>query len=68
MALISKPLDKVRKDVPTAALAGEPVRINLNTSKQNRAKWKQAAITLETNLTDMVHAAMEEYLKNHLKP
>ena len=67
MALKSKPLEQVRSDVPTAAAQGAPVRINLNVSKPTRTAWKTAALELDTNLTDLIHAAMSEYLNAHLK-
>ena len=67
MALKSKPLEQVRPDVPTAAAQEAPVRINLNVSKPTRTAWKTAALELDTNLTDLIHAAMKEYLKAHLK-
>jgi len=67
MALKSKPLEQVRPDVPTAAAQEAPVRINLNVSKPTRTAWKTAALELDTSLTDLIHAAMDEYLKTHLK-
>ena len=67
MALKSKPLEQVRPDVPTAAAQEAPVRINLNVSKPTRMAWKTAALELDTNLTDLIHEAMKEYLKTHLK-
>ena len=67
MALKSKPLEQVRPSVPTAAAQEAPVRINLNVSKPTRTAWKTAALELDTNLTDLIHAAMKEYLNAHLR-
>lgn len=67
MALKSKDLEQVRLDVPTVAAAGELVRVNLNVSKPTRNAWHTAALSLDTNLSTLIHTAMSEYLKTHMK-
>ena len=66
--LKSKPLDQVRDTVPVQEVAkGDTVRLNMNIDKNTRAEWKRAAIDLDTDVTAMIHKAMQAYLSEHWK-
>lgn len=61
-----KPAD-VRATVPVDEVTKvEPVRINLNIQPSMRNAWKIAGVQLGMTMTDMIEAAMTEYLKKHL--
>ena len=63
MGLKSKPLDKVRSDVPVHEVTKEDVvRINLNVPESMRQQWKIAAVHAKMPLTDVVIEAMSIYL------
>jgi hypothetical protein len=66
MGLKSKPLDKVRSDVPVHEVTKEDVaRINLNVPESMRQQWKIAAVHAKRPLTDMIIEAMSIYLNTH---
>lgn len=68
MGLKSKPLDKVRADVPVSdVMREELVRINLNVPQSVRRAWKIAAVNANQSLSDMIVEAMSNHLKSHLK-
>lgn len=64
MALTTKPLEQVRKDVPVKEVAdtGEKVRVNFEVDKATRQRWKAEAVRRDVALSDMLRAAMDEYL------
>ena len=63
MALKSKPLDAVRKDVPTHEVGREElVRINLQVPASVRKAWKAAALREDTTVTDLIVRAVNEHL------
>ena len=63
MALVTKPLDQVRPDVPTIA-ATDLVRINLNVSPATRHAWKLAALQRNTTLANLILEAMSKHLND----
>jgi len=66
MALIvkTKKLEDVRPTVPVHEVTKEtPVRLNLNISPSLRHTWKQAGLDRNMTMTDMIEAAMSEYLQ-----
>ena len=68
IAIKSKPADQVRADVPVHKVGkGEPVRLNINIDKEERAQWKHAAIDLGMDVTTLVHEAVRKYLHEHGK-
>ena len=63
MGLKSKPLEKVREDVPVSAVTREEsTRININVPLSTRKRWKMAAAQADRPLTDIVVEAVEKYL------
>ena len=63
MGLKSKPLKKVRDDVPVSAVTREETtRININVPLSTRKRWKTAAAQADRPLTDIVIEAVERYL------
>lgn len=63
MALKSKPLDAVRKDVPVHEVGREElVRINFQVPASVRKAWKTAALQADTTMTDLILRAMEQHL------
>lgn len=61
-----KPAD-VRPTVPVDEVTKvEPVRINLNIQPSMRNAWKIAGVQLGMTMTDMIEAAMTEYLKSRI--
>jgi hypothetical protein len=64
MALITKPLEAVRKDVPIKEVAdtGEKVRVNFEVDKATRTRWKTEALSRDVPLADLLRSAMDEYL------
>jgi hypothetical protein len=66
MGLKSKPLDKVRDDVPVQAVTKEEVtRININVPASVRQRWKMVAVQQDIALTDLIVSAVSEYLDTH---
>jgi hypothetical protein len=66
MGLKSKPLDRVRPDVPVNDVTKEDVvRINLNVPDSLRQAWKMAAVKEKRPLTDLIIEAMSMYLNTH---
>ena len=64
MALKSKPLDRVREDVPV--FQEKPVRVNLNVPESVRSAWKIAAAQRNKDLSSLIVEAMNAYLHTHL--
>lgn len=63
MGLKSKPLEKVRDDVPVSTVTREEsTRININVPLSTRKRWKMAAAQADRPLTDIVVEAVEKYL------
>jgi len=68
MALTSKPLDRVRPDVPVNEVSREDqVRINLNVPESVRKRWKMAAIEAGCSLSDLIIEAMDQHLDSRRK-
>lgn len=64
MALKSKPLDRVREDVPV--LKEKAVRVNLNVPQSVRVAWKVAAAKQHTDMSSLIVEAMNAYLLTHM--
>ena len=64
MALSSKPINKVRNDIPLDEVAPkeEIVRINLNVPKSVRAKWKTYAAQQDKALTEIIIETMNAHM------
>lgn len=63
MALKSKPLDSVRKDVPVQEVAREEmVRINFLVPARVRKAWKTAALRQDLTVTELISRAMAAHL------
>lgn len=63
VGLKSKPMEKVRADVPVHEVTREDVvRINLNVPESTRQAWKIAAVKAKKPLTDVIVEAMSMYL------
>ena len=60
MALKSKPLDRVREDVPV--FKEKPARVNLNVPQSVRTAWKIAAAQRHKDLSSLIVEAMNAYL------
>ena len=64
MVLRSKPLDRVRSDVPVDLVVREDlVRINFNIPESLRQHWKIAAAQRKKPLSDVIVEAMTAYLR-----
>lgn len=64
MGLTSKPLEKVRPDVPTAEVVSEEVgRVNINVPVSVRTRWKIAAARANRPMSDMIIEAMNSYIE-----
>ena len=63
MGLKSKPLDKVRLDVPVHDVTRESVcRVNINVPLSVHIRWKTAAAQAKRSMSDMIVEAMNGYL------
>jgi len=63
VGLKSKPLEKVRGDVPVLDVIREDVgRVNINVPLSMRKRWKAAAVQAERPMSDMIIEAMNIYL------
>lgn len=63
MALKSKPLDAVRKNVPIHEVTAEGlVRINFQVPASVRKSWKAAALREDSTVTDLIVRAVNEHL------
>lgn len=63
MALKSKPLETVRKDVPVHEVVREDmVRINFLVPAGVRKAWKTAALRADLTVTDLITLAVADYL------
>lgn len=63
MALKSKPLEDVRRDVPVHEVVLEDmVRVNFLVPASVRKAWKGAALREDTTVKDLVVRAMNAYL------
>lgn len=59
----TKKTEDVRATVPVGEVTKEvPVRLNLNIAPSVRNTWKRAGIDRNMTMTDMIEAAMTEYL------
>lgn len=67
MALIVKPLNKVRESVPVKEVSnhsqGELVRVNLEVEKETRQQWRIEAIKRGLSLKELIRQAMDSHLK-----
>jgi hypothetical protein len=60
----AKKLEDVRPGVPVHEVVKEDsVRLNLNIAPSLRRTWKQAGLDRNMTMTDMIEAAMADYLK-----
>lgn len=60
----AKKLEDVRPGVPVhEVVKEESVRLNLNIAPSLRRTWKQAGLDRNMTMTDMIEAAMADYLK-----
>jgi hypothetical protein len=67
MGLKSKPLDKVRPDVPVDEVTRETIgRVNINVPLSVRKRWKTAAVQADRPMSDMIIEAMNAYLDTQL--
>ena len=67
MGLTSKPLSRVRADVPVADVSKEDLaRINLNVPVSMRKAWKEAALKSDKTLSELIIDAMSKYSNTHL--
>jgi hypothetical protein len=67
LTIKTKKPEDVRSTVPVDEVTKvEPVRINLNIQPSVRNAWKMAGVQLGMTMTDMIEAAMTEYLKNRM--
>lgn len=64
MALKSKPLDRVREDVPV--FKEKLVRVNFNVPQSVRSAWKIAAAQQHKDLSSLIVEAMNAYLHTHV--
>jgi hypothetical protein len=68
MALKTKPLADVRKDVPTAAAAqGELVRINFLVPSETRKAWKKLAVDKDLTLQQLIIDSMNRNFNEVMK-
>jgi hypothetical protein len=66
MALKSKPVEKVRTDVPVEVAAQElQVRVNLNVPVSMRNHWKAEAARQGRSMADLIVDAVNEYLSKN---
>ncbi|NQW81304.1 MAG: hypothetical protein HQ445_09040 [Polaromonas sp.] len=61
MALITKPLEQVRGDVPVQQ--EDMVRVNILVPASVRRRWKAFGVQVDETVTDMIIKAMTEYIK-----
>ncbi|APW46837.1 hypothetical protein [Rhodoferax antarcticus] len=67
MGLKSKPLDKVRVDVPVQDVVREDIgRVNINVPLSVRRQWKTAAAQADRSMSEMIIEAMSIYLDTQL--
>jgi len=63
LTIKTKKLETVRPSVPVGEVTKEvPVRLNLNISPSVRDAWKIAGVNRRMTMTDMIEAAMSDYL------
>lgn len=66
LTIKTKKTEDVRASVPVDDVTKEtPVRLNLNIAPSLRDTWKRAGIDRRMTMTDMIEAAMSEYLNKH---
>jgi len=60
MALTAKRMDRVRQDIPLAAITkGDIVRVGLNVTEQTRARWKMAALARGITLAELIETSVD---------
>lgn len=66
MALTVKPLEKVRKSVPTQEVAKPSlnglVRVNIEVDKGTRLRWRTEAIRRGVSLKELIQQAVESHI------
>ncbi len=68
MALKTKPLSEVRKDVPAASAAqGELVRINFLVTPDVRIAWKKLALDKGVTMQQLIIDSMNQYCNTSMK-
>ena len=67
VGLKSKPLERVRADVPVLDVTREEVgRVNINVPLSVRKRWKTAAAQADRSMADMIIEAMSIYLNSQM--
>lgn len=67
VGLKSKPLERVRKDVPIHDVTREDVgRVNINVPLSLRKRWKTAAVQADRSMSEMIIEAMNKYLDTQM--
>jgi hypothetical protein len=65
VGLKSKPLERVRADVPVQDVTREEVgRVNINVPLSVRKRWKTAAAQADRSMSEMIIEAMSIYLNS----
>ena len=63
MAIVSKPLDEVRENVPVHLVNRQDlVRVNIVVPANVRKDWKSAALRIDKTVTEMIFEAMNDYV------
>ncbi len=67
VGLKSKPLERVRQDVPIQDVTREDVgRVNINVPLSLRKRWKTAAVQADRSMSEMIIEAMNKYLDTQM--
>lgn len=67
VGLKSKPLERVRADVPVQDVTREDVGwVNINVPLSVRKRWKTAAAQAERPMSEMIIEAMNTYLNTQM--
>jgi hypothetical protein len=67
VGLKSKPLERVRSDVPIQDVTREEVgRVNINVPLSLRKRWKTAAVQADRPMSEMIIEAMNIYLNTQM--
>ena len=67
VGLKSKPLERVRQDVPIQDVTREDVgRVNINVPLSLRKRWKTAAVQADRSMSEMIIEAMNKYLDDQM--
>lgn len=68
MALTVKPLEKVRKSIPTREVANPSldclVRVNIEVDKETRLRWRTEAMKRGVSLKELIQQAVESHIND----